>query len=366
MTTEDLVGKKLGEYEIIKRIGHGAAADVYKAVQPKLDRHVAIKVLSPVFASEPGFLKRFVREAHAIAQLDHPNILPVYDFDRQDDLVYIVMQYVDTGSLDDLMGQALPLGFVLRTLEQVGNALSYAHSQGIVHRDVKPGNILLGSENWVLLTDFGLVKTTEIPSRLTPSGMSLGTPAYMAPEQVTGDPVDARADIYALGATLYEMVTGRVPFEGESGMGVAFKQVSEPLVPPRALNPNLPPAVNRVIAKALAKDRDLRYQSVEELVAAFREAVGRVTPSQGLDASRIVGRAMRRSTTPLETPAYTPPPAHLAPPAPIPLEAIWPPEREESPGRGGSGWALLAALIGTLIGFFLAFWGLAALLKGLL
>jgi len=141
MTMENLVGKKLGDYEIVEHIGHGAVADVYKASQPKLNRYVAIKVLSPIFADESGFLERFVREAHAVAQLDHPNILPVFDFNRQGNLVYIVMQYVDTGSLDDLLtGQPLPLGFGLRILEQVGSALSYAHSQGIVHRDIKPGD----------------------------------------------------------------------------------------------------------------------------------------------------------------------------------------------------------------------------------
>jgi serine/threonine-protein kinase len=359
---EDLVGKNLGEYEIIAHIGHGAVADVYKAFQPMLDRHVAIKVLSPVFANEPGFRERFRREAHAIAQLDHPNILPVYDF-QQGDLTYIVMQYVDTGSLDDLVGQPLPIGFVLEVLEQVGSALSYAHSQSIVHRDVKPGNILLGPENWVLLTDFGLVKTLQIPSKLTPSGMSLGTPAYMAPEQVTGDPADARADVYALGATLYQMLTGRVPFEGESGMAVALKHVSEALIPPRALNPNLSPSVNRVIAKALAKARDLRYQSVDELVIAFREAVGRVTVGQKMDATRLIGEALRQSTTPVDTPVRAAPPSA---PAPIPLEAIWPPLLERSTGREGSGWALLAALAGTLVGLGLVLWGLAALLEALL
>jgi len=359
----EVVGKKLGEYEIIEHIGHGAVADVYKAFQPKLNRNVAIKVLSPVFAEEAGFRERFIREAHAVAKLDHPNILPVYDFDQQDNLVYIVMQYVDTGSLDDLMGQPLPLGFVLEILAQVGSALSYAHSQGIVHRDIKPSNILLGPENWILLTDFGLVKIMATPSHLTPSGMSLGTPAYMAPEQVTGESVDARADIYALGATLYQMVTGRVPFEGESGMGVAFKHVSEPLIPPKALNPNLPPAVNQVITKALAKDRDLRYQSTHELIAAFHQAVGKMTVSQRLEATKLVGRALRQPNATLETPVYPPPPP---PPPPIPLETIWLQESEESSGREGSGWTLLAALVGTLVFFFLAFWGLAVLLEKLL
>lgn len=369
MPMEDLVGKKLGEYEIVEHIGHGAAADVYKALQPKLNRHVAIKVLSPVFADEAAFRERFTREAQAVAQLDHPNILPVYDFDQRNNLVYIVMQYVDTGSLDDLVGRPLPLEFVLKILEQVGNALSYAHSRGIVHRDVKPGNILLGPDNWVLLTDFGLVKILEASATLTPSGMSLGTPAYMAPEQVTGDRVDGRADVYALGATLYQMVTGRVPFEGGSGMAVAFKHLSEALIPPRKINFNLPLAVDRVVIKALAKERDLRYQSVDELVTAFRAAteglVSRPTPTH---TTPLMMEAIR----PLDT---TPPgprdglrkqtyPSPLL--APIPVEAIWPPTPEEELTHEGQGWALLATIAGTLIGFSLLFWGIAAGLSALL
>jgi len=361
MTTNDLVGKKLGEYEIVEHIGRGATADVYKALQPKLNRYVAIKVLSPLFADERAFRERFVREARAIAQLDHPNILPVYDFDQQDNLVYIVMQYVDAGSLADLLGKPLPLDFVLEILEQVGSALSYAHSQGIVHRDVKPGNILLGPGNWVLLTDFGLVKILEDPSSLTQSGMGLGTPDYMAPEQVRGDPVDPRADIYALGATLYQMVTGRTPFEGESGMAVAFKHLSEPLTPPRMINPNLPPALDRVIVKALAKNRDLRYGSVDELVAAFREAMERGTTGQASETTTIVAEALRQAS--IARGVQTRP---TPPPEPIPLEAIWPSEPEERPGRGGSGWALLAVIVGTLIGSFLLFWGLAVGLNALL
>lgn len=360
MKTDDLVGKRLGEYEIVEQIGHGAASDVYKAFQPKLNRYVAIKVLSPVFADEKTFRERFVREAQAVAQLDHPNILPVYDFDQEGNLVYIVMQYVDTGSLADLMGKPLPLDLVLNILEQMGGALSYAHSRGIVHRDVKPGNILLGPDNWVLLTDFGLVKIMEAPSSITISGMSLGTPAYMAPEQVTGDPVDPRADVYALGATLYQMVTGRVPYAGQSGMAVAFKHLSEPLVTPRILSPDLSPEVSRVIVKALAKDRSLRYQSVGELVTAFREAV-EGTKSQVAAATTIVAEALRHR--PSANGAQTRPTPTLTP---IPLEAIWPPTPEESTGRKGSGWVLLAAIAGTLIGFLLLFWGLAVGLSALL
>ncbi|MFN2269769.1 MAG: serine/threonine-protein kinase [Anaerolineae bacterium] len=352
----ELIGTKIGEYEIVEHIGHGVAADVYKAYQAKLNRHVAVKVLSPTFVKEQAFLARFIREAQAVAQLDHPNILPVYGFDRQDDLVYIVMQYVDSGSLDDLTGQPLPLDFTLNILSQVGSALSYAHNRGIVHRDVKPGNILLGPDNWVLLTDFGLVKILETPADLTPSGMSLGTPAYMAPEQVAGDQVDHRADIYSLGATLYQMTTGRVPFEGGTGMAVAFKHVSEALVPPRKFNPSLPPTVDKVIVKALAKEPDLRHQTVDKLVAAFREAV------EGTKAPAKHPTPMTLKSSSKQAPVQKAP---SPPPASIPLEAIWPPLKE-SPVKGGKGWTLLATIAGALVGFFLILWAVAALLIGLL
>jgi serine/threonine protein kinase len=356
----DLIGTKIGEYEIVEHVGHGVAADVYKAHQAKLDRHVAIKILSPTFVGEQAFLARFVREAQAVARLDHPNILPVYDFDRQNDLVYIVMQYVDSGSLDDLLGQPLPLGLTVRILEQVGSALSHAHQRGVVHRDVKPGNILLGPGNWVLLTDFGLVKILETPANLTPSGMSLGTPAYMAPEQVSGDQVDQRADIYSLGATLYQMVTGRVPFEGGTGMAVAFKHLSEALVPPRKLNPHLPAAVDKVIVKALSKEPDLRYQTIDELVAAFRESVERSKTPAANHQTPLTIKAQSKPQSPRNVQA-----APTPPPTPIPLETIWLPA-EESPARGGRGWVLLGAIAGALVGFFLIFWAVIALLDMLL
>jgi serine/threonine-protein kinase len=369
----DLTGQTLGEYEIVERVGCGAMADVYKAFQPKLNRYVAIKVLSPILAGEAGFRERFVREAQAIAQLDHPNILPVYDFDRQNDLTYIVTQFVDTGSLADLLDRPLPLDLALHILEQVGSALSHAHSQGVVHRDVKPSNILLGPRNWALLADFGLVKTMEIPSNLTPTGMSLGTPAYMAPEQVTGDPVDARADVYALGTTLYQMLTARVPFEGDSGVAVALKHVREAPPAPRSLNPGLPEAVDHVIAKALAKNREARFGSVDDLVAAFREIAGSTTatprrPAGEQSATTIVAKAIRQTTVSLETQAQRTQIAPASPPpAPIPLAAIWPSTAEEGvPTHGGSGWGLLAAVAGALVGIPVLYWGIAAGIRALL
>ncbi len=353
----DLIGKTLGEYRIVEHIARGATANVYKAYQPKLNRNVAIKVLSPLYAKEEDFRERFAREAKAIAQLDHPNIVPVYDFDRQGDLVYIVVQYVDTGSLADLMGERMPLDLAVKILDQVASALSHAHSRGIIHRDVKPANILLGQEDWVLLADFGLAKMLDESATITQPGSGMGTPAYIAPEQATGESVDARSDIYSLAATLFQMITGRVPFEGETVMTVTLKHINEPVPPPRKVNPDLPPGVDEVILKGMAKSPEDRYSSADELAAAFRGAVRRadskVTVSKPAAADPL--RPARRVER--ETPRTPPLPA----PVPVPIETIWPqPLVVRSPRRRGSSRGLLAAVAGSLLGAALVLWGLVA------
>ena len=270
----DLTGHRLGQYKILERISRGATSTVYKAYQEKLDRCVAIKVLSPHFIEEEGFLERFHQEARAVARLDHPNILPVYDFDDAGDSVYLVMKYVNTGTLKQLLGRPLDLSLVVDIVTQVGMALGYAHRQGVVHRDVKPGNILLAEDAWALLTDFGLAKIRAPGRQLTESGIGLGTPDYMAPEQAQGLPVDGRADLYSLGAVVYEMVTGCVPFDGESGMAVIAKHITEPVKPPRELKPDLPEAVERVILKLLSKNPVDRYPTAEATVAALIRSTG--------------------------------------------------------------------------------------------
>ncbi|MGH2593234.1 MAG: serine/threonine-protein kinase, partial [Anaerolineae bacterium] len=271
----DLTGQRLGQYLILERISKGATSTVYKAYQEKLERYVAVKVLSPHFIDEEGFLERFKQEARAVAQLDHPNILPVYDFDQVGDTVYIVMKYVDTGTLKELVGGPLDLRITLEIFTQVGLALGYAHRQGVIHRDVKPGNVLLGEGNWALLTDFGLAKMRAGDRKLTKSGIGMGTPDYMAPEQAQGLPVDGRVDLYSLGCVLHEMLTGKVPFEADSGMAVVIKHITEPPRPPREINPKLPLAVEQVILRSLEKDPHKRYQTAEAMVADLARAVGR-------------------------------------------------------------------------------------------
>ena len=273
-----LIGQTLGQYQIIEQIGQGGMATVYKAYQPALDRYVAVKVLPAYFAHEPGFAERFTREAQAIAQLDHPNILPIHDFGKHDNISYIVMKYVPAGSLKDKLGQPLSPLEASRLIDQIAGALDAAHERGILHRDVKPGNILLDDRGWVYLSDFGLAKIVEGSIQLTGTGVGVGTPAYMSPEQGQGLPVDARTDVYALGVILFEMLTGHVPYTAETPVAVVIKHVSAPIPLARQENPNLPEAVERVLLKALAKDREARFATAGALAVALRQAVQTLDP----------------------------------------------------------------------------------------
>src|SRR5512136_1864533 len=279
----DLVGQRLGQYRIEARVARGATSTIYKAYQEKLDRYVAVKVLSPHVIDEPGFLDRFYHEARAVARLDHPNILPVYDFDQVGEIVYIVMKYVDTGTLRDVIHGPLDLAYTIEIITQVGLALGYAHRQGVVHRDVKPGNILIADDNWALLTDFGLAKILAGSQRLTRTGTGVGTPEYMSPEQAQGKATDGRADLYSLGVMLYEMLTGHLPFESDSGIAVAMKHVNDPVKPPRSYRPDLPPAVEQAIMTALEKDPKRRYSTAEAMLTALTRAASPALPSPAID-----------------------------------------------------------------------------------
>ena len=269
----DLTGQTLGQYRIVKPIGRGGMASVYKAYQPSLDRYVAIKVLPPYYAHEPGFAMRFTREAKAVAKLDHPNILPIYDFGQEGDLSYIVMKYVAAGTLKEMMGQPVPPAQATEIIEQIAAALDHAHEQDIIHRDVKPSNVLMDRRQWALLMDFGLAKMVGGSVQLTASGVGVGTPAYMAPEQGQGEEIDHRADVYSLGVMLYEMLTGKVPFDAETPLAVVLKHITAPLPMPRTVNPAIPEAVERVVLKAMAKEPDNRYATAGEMASALRHVV---------------------------------------------------------------------------------------------
>src|SRR6266700_868608 len=283
MNAEALIGTVLGNCTLQKIIGQGGMGAVFLAQQSRPRRWVAVKVLLPASAltahQRAAFLERFRRETDAAASLEHPNIVPVYEYGERDGFAYLVVPYISGGTLRDHMEQEgqLPLPKALNYLEQVAAALDCAHERGIVHRDIKPANILMTPEGRLLLTDFGLVKIIadgQAPQiRLTGAGAPVGTPDYMAPEQVIGEPVDGCSDLYSLGIILYQMVTGTTPFQGETPMQIAAHQMKTPPSAPRLLRPDLPNAAEQVILRALAKRPSDRYATTQEFSSAFRLAL---------------------------------------------------------------------------------------------
>jgi serine/threonine protein kinase len=276
-----LVGRVFGPYRLIEGVGRGGMAEVYLAEDERLDRQVAVKILPAAMAMDQTFRARFEREARAAAKLQHPHILPVYDYGQQDGIPYLVMPYITGGSLSQIIAAArgpLPLNKIAQWIEEMASALQYAHDQGIIHRDVKPGNMLVGPGEHLLLSDFGIAKVMDTTTALTNTGTSVGSPEYMAPEQAKGG-ADYRSDIYALGIVLYQMLTGRVPFSASTPMQVMLQHVQEPPPAPRALNPALSPQIEAVVLHALAKDPNQRFQSASQLAEAFKAAVsGRPLP----------------------------------------------------------------------------------------
>src|SRR6266508_1096522 len=242
-------GQMLGAYRIIGQIGKGGMATVYKAYQSSVDRYVAVKVLPSQLAESQEFATRFHQEARIIAKLEHPHILPVFDYGESDGVAYFVMRYLDAGTLRDKMEakRPLPLNEIDRIFTQLADALSYAHSFGIIHRDLKPANALIDSHGNIFLTDFGIAKLLESAApRLTQTDAVMGTPAYISPEQAQGQPVDQRSDIYSLGIILYEMVTGSVPFVADTPLAVILKHVSDPLPLPSLVKTDIATAIEQV------------------------------------------------------------------------------------------------------------------------
>ena len=268
-------GQMLGAYRIINRIGQGGMASVYKAYQPSMDRNVAIKVLPSQLAESREFVTRFQQEARIIARLEHPHILPVFDYGESDGITYFVMRYLEAGTLKTKMEAGpLSLNEIDRLFTQLAEALGYAHSHGIIHRDLKPANALVDEQGNLFLTDFGIAKLLESASpRLTQTDAIMGTPAYISPEQAKAVQVDKRSDIYSLGIILYEMVTGRVPFLADTPLAVILKHVSDPLPLPSLIKSDIPESIERVILKALAKEPDDRYSTAAEFLAAWKRAL---------------------------------------------------------------------------------------------
>jgi serine/threonine-protein kinase len=274
---DELIGKELGNYRVEAKIGEGGMAAVFRAYQLSLDRYVALKVLPPSFAAKnPVFVKRFRREAKSVARLHHPHIVPVYDFGIDQDYSYIVMRYVEAAqTLDKYARHLVEIDRKIDLVSQIANALSFAHKNGVIHRDVKPGNILVDDEGWALLSDFGLAKIDEAVSRLTDSGKGIGTAAYMSPEQAQGrDSIDHRTDIYALGVIVYELLTGTIPHDAPTSLGILLKRTTQPPDPPRNFNPAIPPELEQVVLRALAIQPDNRYDSAIDFAKALQAAHG--------------------------------------------------------------------------------------------
>jgi len=326
---DDLTGKQFGPYQVVGPVGEGGMAAVFKAYQPNMERYVALKVLPRTYAEDPQFVSRFKREARLLAQLQHPHILPVFDFGMAEGYTYIVMPFIQGGKFTDMMkGEPLPLARIRQVITQVGDALDYAHERGMIHRDVKPSNILIDERGNCLLTDFGLARMVEDSVNLTSSGTIMGTPAYMSPEQGSGQRIDARSDIYSLGVVLFEMATGRVPYQAETPVAVVFKHIQDPLPLPRKVNPELPEPVERVILKALSKRPEDRYQTVAQMAQAIQLAI----PDSPIPQRAALLQGPTKGRTP---------------PLPIPKDELSPTLVPEKKRSGASIWTRVS--IGVLI-----------------
>lgn len=287
-----MIGSILGNrYRILELVGEGGMALVYKAECSLLNREVAVKVLRPQYASDAEFVERFRREAQAAASLSHPNVVNIYDVGQQDDIHYIVMEYVRGENLKDIIRRnaPLPIHQALNISRQIAEALYHAHQNNIVHRDIKPQNILLTRDGRVKVTDFGIAKAIS-SSSVTQTGVVMGSVQYFSPEQARGIPAGHVSDIYALGCVMYELLTGSVPFKGDSPIAVALKHIQDNPVPPRQIRPGIPIAVESIIMKALEKNKERRYQSAQDMANDIRRAEGQNMTNQAddLEATRIL------------------------------------------------------------------------------
>jgi len=328
------VGSRVAGYVIEGQIGRGGMAVVYRASDTRLNRTVALKVLAPDLAGDTAFRQRFVREMRAAASVDHPHIVPVFDAGEADGALFIAMRLVIGQDLRTLLDseRRLPAERVADIVAQIASALDEAHSRGLVHRDVKPGNILIsavpgsGEPDHVYLSDFGLSKPALSSAQLTLTGQFLGTLDYMAPEQVEGRAIDGRADLYALGCTAFEMLTGAPPFKRDQGLAVLWAQLQAPPPSLRALRPDLPPAIDQVIARALAKSPNDRYRSCMTFATALRAACGLGQAEPGSPAAASApGPATERARIPEPHPPASRPALPLADPPTNPQPRSAPP-----------------------------------------
>ncbi len=384
MTGDLSPGTILGGYRIEGVIGRGGMGIVYRATQLALQRPVALKVIAPNLAEDEGFRRRFRRESMLAAAIDHPNIIPVYEAGEVDGVPFIAMRFVKGTDLGAMIIERGPLKteLVRQVVEQVGSALDAAHAAGLVHRDIKPANILVADDGGdpnqahVYLTDFGLTKGRG-ESKLTQTGTWVGTVSYIAPEQVEGRAVDGRADLYSLACVVYESLTAHPPFERDSDIATLYAHLQDDRPRPSQLRPGMPPAVDAVVAKGMARNANDRYQSGSELGRALRDAllapvastqVGQPVPTFPPPAAppTRVDPSTPPATPPISLPpteipaqayaqaASTPPPAYTPPPP-----TYYPPEAPAGPGRGGGGrppWLIPVAAVAAVVLVLLGLW----------
>ncbi|NIM94368.1 MAG: protein kinase [Anaerolineales bacterium] len=288
-------GGFVGPYQILEKLGQGGMATVFKAYHPALDRHVAIKVLHPAFKEDPHFLERFQREARVVAKFEHPNIVPIYDFAEHKGQPYLVMKFIEGETLKARLSKE-PLSKEEGTeiIVAVGDALDYAHELGVLHRDIKPSNILISTDGRIYLTDFGLARIAEVGASTISGDMLMGTPQYISPEQAKGDrKLDKRTDIYSFGIVIYEICVGKVPYSADTPFSIIHDHIYAPLPLPQEINPNVPSDIQRLLLKALAKNREDRYSSTKEMIQAYSQALEK-TEEEGreeLEVAELVDEA---------------------------------------------------------------------------
>lgn len=346
-------GSQVGQYVIEEKLGQGGMATVYKARHQRLDRLVAIKVLHPAFKDDESFLRRFTREAQVVARLEHPNIVPVYDFAEFEGHPYLVMRYVDGETLKDAESRGqLSLTEINRIAQGVAAALDYAHGQGVLHRDVKPSNILLTKGGGVYMADFGLARMTQAGESTMSQDMIMGTPQYISPEQAKGvKELDGRTDIYSFGIVVYEMLTGQVPFQSDTGYSIIHAQIFDPPPNPSSLNDKISPQMEAVLLQVLSKEPEDRYATAGEFYTAFKQAVDEM-PSDIAPAGAAVLPDSTEGLTKVADTAVPPlPDLSDAPSSEITPAAAEPAKEKRSYGKIiiGIGVFMALCLIGGLI-----------------
>ncbi len=329
---ESLAGQIFGQYELRELAGVGGMGAVYRAFQASLDRDVAVKILAPSLGSEPDYLERFTREAKTAAALEHPNIVPIYDYGTQDNHNFVVMRFLSGGTLAQRLHRQRDGDEPLMSLEEIGgllkglaDALDYAHGQGVIHRDIKPSNIMFDNRGNVSLVDFGIAKLMQNAAALTGTGVSMGTPLYMSPEQWRAEAPSPSTDQYAMGVVVYILVTGQPPFEAPTPYGLMHRHLNDTPTPPQVLRPGVPAAVSQVLLRAMAKTAAERFPTVTAFAQAFDAALER--PESG--STELFSALPETEGPPKDTTNIAVPPAFV-PPSPA-MQAVTPPPPAEEP-----------------------------------